>query len=217
MARKPRLPRMGPKTRLSREEAIEQYILLRLRANEIKRLAFLVEELYGSNGRVEIAQDAPFSRADLRDTVRTAFFGWFATLTDTDPLAVYAFDPLWVLFPEHGNQILKVQVDCEACHEVLQQFRNTVAFHNRAELSAHFKARQALMEEGNWMNLEFARKDFLRLMEDLITQELQFIPELPKVVMGLGLLHHPAFANPFPAESQPREQVATESESSGHS
>lgn len=192
---------MGPKTRLSREEAIERYILVRLRAPEIKRLAFLVEELSGPHGRVEVAQDAFFSRADLRDAVRTAFFGWFATLTDTDSRAVYAFDPLWVLFPGHGNQILKVQVECEACYEVLQQFRNAVAFHNSAELSAHFKARQALMEEGNWMNLEFARKDFLRLMEGLMAEELKLIPELPNAVTNLRLSHHSAFANLSPPEN----------------
>lgn len=76
-----------------------------------------------------------FTYADLKDTARTAFFGWFATLTDKDRRALYAFDPLFVLFPERLTQIMKVQSECEAAHPVLQQFRNNVAFHGRTELS----------------------------------------------------------------------------------
>lgn len=201
---------MGKKTSLTRQQAVEQYILLRLRAEEIKRLAYLVEGMYG-DGKIQLPPDAPFSRLDLKDIARTAFYGWFATLTDNDPRAVYAFDPLWELFPNEDSHILKVQVECEACHEVLQQFRNTVAFHNRAELEAHFKARRALMDDGNLMNLDFARKDFLRLMEKLKEIELQAIPELPKVVAEMGLSHHPAFANLFPRQEDRREEAAARS------
>jgi hypothetical protein len=76
---------------MSREKAIEHYILLRLRAEEIKGLSFLVEGLYEE--RIQLPVEAPFTGSDLKDTARAAFFGWFASLTDKDDRAVYAFDP----------------------------------------------------------------------------------------------------------------------------
>ena len=37
--------------------------------------------------------------------------------------------------------------------------------------------------------------DFLRLMDELVSEELKAIPELPKMLEDLGVSHHPAFAN----------------------
>jgi len=187
------VPFLGQKSELSRDEAIEHYILLRLRVEDIKRLGFLVEGFH--DGIIQLPTDAPFTRADLRDTVRTAFFGWFATLTDKDGRAVYAFDPLLVLFPQKRTRIITVQSECESCHRVLQQFRNNVAFHSRSEFAAHIGARRALTEDDTFLDLESARMDFQRLMADLVSVELSAIPELPKVLTEWGVSHHPAFAN----------------------
>ena len=178
---------------MSREQAIECYILVRLRAEEIKRLSFLVEGLH--KGTIQLERDAPFTPRDLKDVVRTAFFGWFATLTDRDDRAVYAFDPLLVLFPGKRQQIINVQSGCEACHSVLQQFRNNVAFHIRGESAAYFKAHRDLREKDTFPKLESARTDFQCLMAKLISEELSAIPELPEVLTKLGVSHHPAFAN----------------------
>src|SRR5215469_16393536 len=117
---------IGQRTEMTREEAIERYILLRLRVEDIRRLAYLVESLY--NKSIQLPDKAPFTHADLKDTARTAFFGWFASLTDRDGRTVYAFDPLLALFPDKRPRIISVQASCEACHGVLQRFRNNVAF-----------------------------------------------------------------------------------------
>lgn len=178
---------------MPREEAIERYILLRLRVEDIRRLAFLVEGLY--NRSIQLPSGAPFTHADLKDTARTAFFGWFASLTDRDDKAVYAFDPLLILYPEKKPRIINVQISCEACHDVLQRFRNNVAFHSRADLPAQIEAHKALREQDTFLDLESARQDFLRLMDELASEELSAIPELPKVLADFGVSHHPAFAN----------------------
>jgi len=193
-------PVIGPRNLLTREEAIEQYILLRLRAEDIKRLGYLVENLH--EGTIQLIENAPFTRADLKDTARTAFFGWFATLTDKGNKAVYAFDPLFALFSGRRPQIIKVQSECEACHSTLQQFRNNVAFHSRAELRAQIQARRALQTDDALVDLTFARNDFARLMSDVTSGELIAIPELPTVLTELGVSHHPAFANVFIANAK---------------
>ncbi len=108
---------------------------------------------------------------------------------------MYAFDPLLVLFPERRVQIILTQQECEHCHGVLQQFRNNVAFHSRAEIAAQIEARQALREEDTFLDLQGARADFHRLVDGLIAEELHAIPELPAELAELRVSHHPAFAN----------------------
>ena len=186
-------PFFGQRTQLSREEAIEHYILLRLRFEDIKRLGFLVQNFHAR--AIQLPNGSPFTHADLKDTARTAFFGWFATLTDKDGRAIYAFDPLFVLFPDDRYQIGLVQIECEACHVALHQFRNNVAFHGRAEVAAQIKARQALRGDDTFLDLESARQDFHRLMAELIEEEVNAIPELPAKLAEFGVCRHPAFAN----------------------
>lgn len=178
---------------MTREEAIERYILMRLRVEDIRRLAYLVEGLYDKS--IQLPSNALFTHADLKDTARTAFFGWLASLTDKDDKAVHAFDPLLVLFPDKRARIINIQVSCEACHGVLQRFRNNVAFHGRADLAAQIEARKALREQDTFLDLESARQEFLRLMDELVSEELAAIPELPKTLEDFGVPHHPAFAN----------------------
>lgn len=184
---------MGARKTLSRSQAIEEYAILRLRYEDIKRLDYLVNALY--EHRIGLPQDCPFSAADLKDTIRTCFFGWFATLTDRDDGAVYAFNCLVTLFPDRKAEIVKVQTSLEACHDELQQFRNNVAFHLRAEIEAHIKARMKLREDDVFLDLQSAISDFRRLMESLIAEELQAIPELPGELQKMRVAHHPAFAN----------------------
>jgi hypothetical protein len=102
-----------------------------------------------------------------------------------------------VLFPENRAEIIKVQSECEACHSVLQQFRNSVAFHSRSKLAAHIKARRELRQEDTFLDLESARQDFQRLMAKLVSEESNTMPELPKILTEHGISHHPAFANLF--------------------
>jgi hypothetical protein len=182
---------MGARKQLSRPEAIEQYVVLRLRTEDINRLDFLVNGLY--KGQINLPGDSPFSAQDLKDTVRTAFFGWFASLTDKDGRAVYAFDCLFKLFPQRKPQIVKVQISLEAVHKELQQFRSNVAFHARSKVSDQIKARMNLRAENTFLDLISAIHDFQNLMKMLRAEEQTAIPELRKVLEELHVNHHPAF------------------------
>ncbi len=189
----PKVLWMGAKKTLTRSEAIEEYAILRLRFEDIKRLDYLLNALYEE--RIGLPHDCPFSAADLRDTIRTCFFGWFATLTDQDGRAVYAFNCLFTLFPHRKAEIVTVQLSLEAVHNELQQFRNNVASHSRAEIEAHLKARRKLRDDDVFLDLQSAISDFKRLMESLIAEEPQAIPELAVELRRMGVEHHPAFAN----------------------
>jgi hypothetical protein len=200
-------PFQGQRTEMSREEAIESYISLRLCTEDLMRLGFLVEGLHA--GTIQLHTESRFTHADLKDTARTAFFGWFAKLTDKDGRAVYAFDPLFVLFPSRRAQITAVQQQCEKCHRVLQQFRGNVAFHSRAQIQAQIQARQALRDSATFQALEFARVNVQQLMTDLIAEEFSVIPELPERIAQFGVAHHPAFRNmPVAVPAQPARESA---------
>jgi hypothetical protein len=55
---------MGARKSLTRAEAIEQYVILRLRTEDINRLDFLVNALYDDKS-IPIPADSPFSTQDL--------------------------------------------------------------------------------------------------------------------------------------------------------
>jgi hypothetical protein len=187
---------IGARATLSRSEAIEQYIILRLRTEDFNRLDFLVRGFYEKS--ISLPESSPFSTQDLKDTARTAALGWFATLMDRDDRAVYAFDCLFALFPERVGEIIRAQSSLEAIYEKLQQFRNTVAFHARSSLSAHIAARRNFVNEDTYLDLTSAISDFQSLMKMLRAEELTAIPELPQTLEQSLVSHHPAFAQPEP-------------------
>ena len=183
---------MGARKTLTRSNAINEYVVLRLRTEEINRLDYLLKGL--KYKRIGLPEGSPYSTEDLADSVRTCFFGWFASLTDVNHRAVYAFNSLLILFPERRAKIINVQVSLEACREQLQQFRNNVAFHARADITAHIQARKELQDSDTFPDLLFAIKSFKKLMDDLINEELKAIPELPTALEQLNVIHHPIFS-----------------------
>ena len=183
--------RIGPKRILVRKQAVEQYVILRIRTEEIERLDYLLKALH--DGRITVPSDSPFLSKDLTDTVRTCFFGWFATLTDRNDKALYPFDCLFELFPEKRNAIIRTQASLDACSDELQQFRSNVAFHANARIAAHFQARIKLRGLDVQLDIQPAVSDFKRLMETLKAEELDTIPELPGVLAEM-CVNHPAFS-----------------------
>ena len=135
------IPFVGQRTKMSRKEAVERYILVRWRAEQINHLGFLVEGLYA--GDIQLPSNAPFTHTALKDTARTAFFGWFATLTDRSDKAVYAFDPLLFLYPNRQYQIGLVQKQCEAL---------AMCF-NDSEITSRFTAARLLMPTSTLVEL----------------------------------------------------------------
>jgi len=80
---------IGARKTLNRVEAIEQYIFFDCEQKTLTDSTFWLNALY--EDRIPLPTESPFSTKDLKDTVRTAFLGWFATLTDKDGRAVYMF------------------------------------------------------------------------------------------------------------------------------
>ena len=88
-----------------------------------------------------------------------------------------------------------MQLSLEACHNELQQFRNNVAFHSRAEIGGHFKVGMKVRDDDVYLDLQSAISDFKRLMESLIAEEPEAIRELRDKLQEMGVAHLPAFSN----------------------
>ncbi len=82
-----------------------------------------------------------------------------------------------------------------ACHNELQQFRSNVAFHVRSEIAAQIQARMKLRDADFYLDLVSAINDFQHLMETLIKDEVQMIPELLEILEKMHVAHLPAFSN----------------------
>jgi hypothetical protein len=78
----------------------------------------------------------------------------------------------------------------------LHQFTNNVAFHARSEIGAHIQARLKLRGEDKHLDLVSAVGDFRRLLDLLIGEELEAIPELPEELIRLRASALPTFSRP---------------------
>jgi hypothetical protein len=190
--KKTKPPHTGPTKSQTREKAVSEYVILRLRAEELNHLDYLLVGL--AHGRITLSVDSPFSTRDLANTVRTCFLGWLATLTDKDERALYPFNCLFTLFYNRRTQIGRVQQALEVLHSKLQAFRNNVGFHARSDMAAHFQVRRGLQDEDAKLDVQNAIKEFKQLMEILISEELDVIPELPRTLEAMHLSHMPAFS-----------------------
>lgn len=142
----------------TRREAINEYLILRLRNEEFNHLDYLLVGL--AHKRITLPEDSPFSTRDLANTVRTCFLGWLATLTDKDDRAVYPFNCLFTLFPNRRIEIGRVQRTLEWCHGELHAFRGNVAFHALSSIAAHFEIRDRLQEPDSKLDLHIAVREF---------------------------------------------------------
>ena len=184
--------RTGATKKLTRTEAIEEYVVFRIRAEEIIALDYL---LHGFKiGPIPFPENAPVSKKLVVDTVRTCFFAWFASLTDRHEKSVYPFNCLLALFEHRRAQIISVQNVLEACHSKLHEFRNNVGPHVRSSVAAHIKARRQLQNRDNFNDLMSAIGGFRRLLKTLKAEEAVMIPELAETLEKLGVTQLTTFA-----------------------
>ena len=176
----------------TRPQAIEEYVLFRMRAEETNALDYLLDGL--ESGPITFPSDAPVSKKLVVDTVRTCFLSWFASLTDKDNRAVYPFNSLLVLFEHRKDVVISVQKALEACHSKLQEFRNNVGPHVRSSVAAHIKARAQLQDWDNYRDLLSAIGGFRRMLRTLKAEEARVIPELPETLEKLGITHLSTFS-----------------------
>jgi len=187
-----KVPWTGVRKILNREDAINEYVLVRMRAEEFGALDYLLKAL--RDGRMVVPEDSPYSRESMTDISRTCAVTWFASFTDRDGRTIYPFDCLLALFDHLRPRIINVQRQLESSHSTVHRFRNNVGPHFNCDLAVHIAARAQLQDLDNYLDVISAIASFRRLIDDLRADEASGIPELPTVLEKLGVIHLPAFS-----------------------
>jgi hypothetical protein len=187
-----KVPWTGTRKILDRESAINEYVLVRMRAEEFGALDYLLKAI--KDGRMAVPENSPYSRESMTDILRTCAITWFASFTDRDGRTIYPFDCLLALFDRLRPQIINVQRHLESCHSTVHRFRNNVGPHFNCDLAVHIAARTQLQNLDNYFDVISAIGSFRRLIDDLKADEASIIPELPTVLQKLGVMHLPAFS-----------------------
>lgn len=182
---------------LSRDEAIEQYIALRFRTEQMRRLNYLVVNL--AFGTFTLPKNSDFTNLELADVARVPLFGWLAGLLDRDTRAVDAFGCLYVLFPLGVDAIRSVQEELERCRPELELFRHNISAHLSKSVSVHLEARAGMIGLEVREAIIRSIACFFMLMESLIANEHIAIPELPRVLEEMKLTRVPFLAGTYKA------------------
>lgn len=186
---------------MSRDEAIEQYIVLRCRTEQMKRMNYLLMNL--AYNMISVPQNSDYSHLELADVVRVPLFGWLAGLLDTDTRAVDAFGCLYVLFPLGEDAIRSVQEQVQRCNREIQDFRNNISAHLSKKMSAHLEARAGMIGLDVREVIIHSIACFFMLMENLIKVEHVAIPELARVLEEMKLTRVPFLAGTYRAAGMP--------------
>lgn len=153
---------------LSKEQALEQLIVCRLRLGEALHFFTLWDHIH--RGVANISYTPIEIPEDYLTTLRTAFLSWLASLIDKSSNAVNVFDVWAALFPSERPRIDKLWTEHKQAFELLRNFRNTTGFHGNRAISEHLKVREAVLNSAEVVK---ASQEFLNLAASMIRLERQ--------------------------------------------
>jgi hypothetical protein len=158
--------------RLTRAEALEEYIVYQFRlyeyihtfqiALDIKDGKYKPETLFGHDS------------TEFAGTLRNASYGLFASLMDPQNMALDVFDVWVVLYPEKEARIIDVWKKIEPHLQLIRDFRNDVAFHANKNLRRYFETRRLF--NAKRAEMIAAMQEFWGLAAELIKEQDKVLP-----------------------------------------
>jgi hypothetical protein len=128
--------------KLSIENALDEYLVYQLRVSEFLHLFQIAIDI--KEKRYEPTTPIPYN--DFFATVRSAVYGWFASLIDRQNAALNIFDVWLTLYPDEEKEIRRVWAEIEPFEEVIANYRNNVAFHANKNIKHYFESRNRFNE-----------------------------------------------------------------------
>jgi len=171
---------------LTRQDALDQLIICRLKLSEFLHLFRLWTEI--ADRKVSLELDPTETLDDYRETLRTAALSWLASLIDKSKDAINIFDVWKSCFPSEAAAIEKVWRDNERAFQLLRDFRNTTGFHGHKSVDEHLRVRHEIVAEGQ--ALKRATDDFFALairMLKIESQTTDFSENVKQKLRSLGL------------------------------
>jgi len=133
--------------RLTRAEAIEEYLVYQIRLYEYLHTFKIVLDIKDAKYKPE----TPLGHGsdEFLGTLRSLSYGLFASLMDPQNMALDVFDVWVVLYPEKEKRIIDTWKKIEPHIQLIRDFRNDVAFHANKNLRRYFETRVCSMRNAN--------------------------------------------------------------------
>jgi hypothetical protein len=164
--------------KLTREEALQQYLIYGIRLREYIRMFRILEDImYGCYNPADLLGS---TREHFSDTVRTAVTGLFASLMDRTSHALNVFDVWLSLFPARETKITDTWKKIEPYIQIIRDYRNDVSCHANKDLRRYVHTRQKFKDE--LTNIVSAMQEFMDLAKELRPDEAKLRPELDSTV-----------------------------------
>jgi hypothetical protein len=159
---------------LSREEALEEYLIYRKRVRELLDMAQIARDI--KSRRYEPRDLSGRGPERFSDTVRDVITGLFSSLCDTNPAALNVFDVWLVLFPEKKGKIVETRMRVEPQLELIKKYRDVVVCHANKNVRRYVQTRVSFAESHN--ELVGAMQAVAGLIAELIRDEATALPNL---------------------------------------
>src|SRR5208282_3558856 len=159
--------------KLTREEAIEEYLVYQLRLYEFFHIFQVITEIIDGNYKPE--NPLGHSSTEFAVSLRTVSNGLFASLMDSQAHALNIFDVWVVLYPSKEQQIVETWKRIEPYMPLIRDYRNDVAFHANKDLRRYVDTQRRFRE--NRKEIIAAMQDFLGLATELLASQATALPE----------------------------------------
>lgn len=159
--------------RLTRAEALEEYLVYQIRLYEYLHTFQIVLDI--NDGKYKPESMLGHGSAEFLDTLRSASYGLFASLMDPQNMALDVFDVWVVLYPDREARIIEVWKKIEPHIQLIRDFRNDVAFHANKNLRRYVETRRLFNAKRE--EIIAAMQEFWGLAAELIKEQDKALPK----------------------------------------
>ena len=159
---------------MSRDKAIEQYLISRMKLEEWLLLFNLVKA--ANEGRIHDPGYVLFPGVDFGPALFRLAIAWFSTLVDKHKDAINVFDVWSELFRAENQEITEVKALFDGQLARIRALRDKVVFHGEKSIVNYFRALIEFDKHKDEVAEPLAR--FGKLAEKLVRSEQSEIPDL---------------------------------------
>jgi hypothetical protein len=158
--------------RLTRSEALEEYLVYQIRLYEYLHCFQIIQDMVEDKYKPE--SSLGHGSTEFLGTLRNTSYGLFASLMDAQNMALDVFDVWVVLYPGKEARIIEVWKKVEPYIQLIRDFRNDVAFHANKNLRRYFETRRLFKEKRK--EVIAAMQEFWGLAAELIREQDKALP-----------------------------------------
>ncbi|MFZ0960660.1 MAG: hypothetical protein WAO35_07115 [Terriglobia bacterium] len=157
---------------LTREKALEEYLIYRVRLRELLDMGHIAKGIK--------CLHAPEA---FSDTVGHALIGLFASLIDRQNSALNIFDVWLVLFPEKKDRIAETWERAKPHVQLIRDFRNDIACHANKDLRRYIET--VVKFHDGQAGIVKAMQEVAKLAAELMRDETNTLPNLRSEIAAI--------------------------------